>query len=72
MTFSHTKKMIEESRSTRVELEETKEKLTTLQKEVKASKSTDAATALYNEVKADKEKMREQLKIKDQMIVAEE
>ena len=72
MTFSHTKKMIEESRLTRAELEETKEKLTTMEKEVKASKSTDSATALYNEVKTNNAKMKEQLKNKDQMIVAEE
>ena len=35
-----------------------KEANITLKKEVEASKSTDAATALYNEVKADKEKMK--------------
>jgi len=72
LTFSHTKKMIEESRLTRTELEETKEENITLKKEVEASKSTDAATVLYNEVKTDNAKMKEQLKNKDQMIVAEE
>ena len=70
LTFSHTKKMIEESRLTRAERDELKEQNTTLKKEVKASMLTESATALFNEVKADKERMKGQLKNKDKMIVA--
>ena len=72
MTFSHTKKMIEASRKTKAAHDELKEENITLKMEVEASKSTDAAITLYNEVKADKEKMKEELKVKDQLIEAEE
>ena len=72
LTFSHTKKMIEASRKTKAAHDELKEENITLKMEVEASKSTDAAITLYNEVKADKEKMKEELKVKDQLIEAEE